>query len=56
MNFSYTPKVEELRQRIRKFLDDYIVPRIGDWQREIEQEKFPVSFLEELIIEFISKL
>ena len=48
MDFSYTPKVEDLRQRVQAFLDTYIVPRIGDWHREVEQGQQPVSFIEEL--------
>ena len=48
MDFSYTPKVEDLRQRVQAFLDTYIVPRIGDWHREAEQGQQPVSFIEEL--------
>ena len=48
MDFSYTPKVEDLRQRVQAFLDTYIVPRIGDWHREVEQGQQPVSFIQEL--------
>lgn len=48
MDFAYTPKVEELRRRVRDFMDDHIVPRIGAWQREVDQGNYPPSFMEDL--------
>jgi len=48
MDFAYSPKVEELRRRVRDFMDDHIVPRIGEWQREIERGRYPPAFLDEL--------
>ncbi len=48
MDFAYTPKVEELRRRVRDFLDDHIVPRIGQWRDEVHAGHYPVSFLEDL--------
>ena len=33
MDFGYTPKVEELRERVRAFMDAHIVPRIRDAMR-----------------------
>ncbi|MCD6679247.1 MAG: acyl-CoA dehydrogenase family protein [Burkholderiaceae bacterium] len=48
MDFAYTPKVEELRRRVRDFLDDHIVPRIGQWRDEVHAGHYPVAFLEDL--------
>ena len=48
MDFSYTSKVEDLRQRVQAFVDVHIVPRIGDWHREVDEGQLPVSFVEEL--------
>ncbi len=48
MDFAYSPKVEELRRRVRDFMDDHIVPRIGAWQREVERGRYPPAFLDEL--------
>ncbi len=48
MDFAYSPKVEELRSRVRNFLDDHIVPRIREWNDEVHVGKFPVSFMEDL--------
>ena len=48
MDFSYTPKVEELRARVSKFMAEHIVPRIRLWHEEIEQGHFPTSFMENL--------
>lgn len=48
MDFAYSPKVEELRFRVRNFMDDYIVPRVRQWHREVQAGQFPVSFMEDL--------
>lgn len=48
MNFAFSPKVETLRARVREFMDAHIVPRIADYNREINAGQFPVSFMEEL--------
>jgi acyl-CoA dehydrogenase len=48
MDFAYTPKVEELRQRVRSFMDQHIVPRIRQWHEEVHAGQYPVSFMEEL--------
>jgi len=48
MDFAYTDKVEELRRRVRAFLDDHIVPRIGQWRDEVHAGRYPVSFMEDL--------
>ena len=48
MDFSYTPKVERLRARVNKFMAEHIVPRIRQWDEEIEQGHFPASFMENL--------
>ncbi|WP_217588477.1 acyl-CoA dehydrogenase family protein [Burkholderia sp. GbtcB21] len=48
MDFGYTPKVEELRERVRAFMDAHIVPRIRQWNDEVHAGRYPVSFMEEL--------
>jgi len=48
MDFSYSPKVETLRQRVRSFLDEHIVPRIGQWRDEVAAGTYPASFMEDL--------
>ncbi|HGL4258384.1 acyl-CoA dehydrogenase family protein [Burkholderia dolosa] len=48
MDFGYTPKVEELRGRVRAFMDAHIVPRIRQWNDEVHAGQYPVSFMEEL--------
>ena len=46
MDFAYSPEVEALRTQVRSFLDRHIVPRIGQWQQEVSQGQYPVSFIE----------
>jgi acyl-CoA dehydrogenase len=48
MDFEYSPKVEALRMRVRTFMDDYIVPRVAAWKREVKAGQYPVSFMEDL--------
>jgi acyl-CoA dehydrogenase len=48
MDFSYSERTEEMRGRLRNFMEDHIVPRIGPWSEEIREGRFPVSFMEDL--------
>lgn len=48
MDFGYTPKVEELRTRVRNFMDDHILPRVAQYNEEVSADQFPVSFMEDL--------
>lgn len=48
MNFAYSPRTEALRQQLRRFLDEYIVPRIAEWQTEVAAGQFPPSFMPDL--------
>ena len=49
MDFQYTPKVEELRRRVTDFMDAHIIPRIRQYNEEVEREGvFPPSFMEDL--------
>lgn len=48
MDFAYSPRVEELRARVQRFMDDYIVPRNPEWIRDVERGIYPPPFVEEL--------
>ncbi len=48
MDFSYSAEVEVLRQRVHDFMDQHIVPRIRQWNEEVYQGIYPVSFMEDL--------
>jgi len=48
MDFTYSPKVEALCQQLKCFMDDHIVPRIGQWHKEVNAGVYPVSFMEDL--------
>ena len=48
MDFSYSDRTEQLRAQLNNFMQDHIVPRIGQWRNEIEAGQFPVSFMEDL--------
>ena len=41
MDFSYSEKTEQLRAQLRNFMEDHIVPRIGQWSEEIHGGTFP---------------
>ncbi|QRX84288.1 acyl-CoA dehydrogenase family protein [Glaciimonas sp. PAMC28666] len=48
MDFGYTAKVEDLRTRVRHFMDQHILPRVRQYNEEVHAGIFPVSFMEEL--------
>ncbi len=48
MDFSYSPRVEALRQQLRQFMDSHILPRLGAWREEVAAGRYPVSFMEDL--------
>ena len=48
MDFAYTPKTQEILARVQKFMDDYIVPRIGQYNEEVHTGNYPVSFMADL--------
>jgi acyl-CoA dehydrogenase len=48
MDFSYSEKTEQLRHQLRNFMDDHVVPRIGQWSQEVHAGTYPVSFMEDL--------
>ncbi len=48
MDFQFSPRTQELQRKVRGFLDEYIVPRIGAWQAEVANGQFPVSFMADL--------
>jgi acyl-CoA dehydrogenase len=48
MDFAYSPKVEALRAQLGAFMDRHVVPRLADWQREVEAGAWPPSMIEPL--------
>ncbi|MEJ2530539.1 MAG: acyl-CoA dehydrogenase family protein [Halioglobus sp.] len=48
MDFSYSDRTEQLRARLHDFMDDHILPRIGQWQEEVHGGRYPVSFMADL--------
>lgn len=48
MDFGYSPRVEGLRTQLRAFMDNHIVPRIGQWHDEVGSGHFPTSFMASL--------
>ncbi len=48
MDFEYSPKVEELRARVREFMDRYVIPNNTRWRREVAAGLNPPPVVEEL--------
>lgn len=48
MDFAYSPKTQEMRERLIAFTDAHIIPRIRQHHEETQAGKFPVSFMEDL--------
>jgi acyl-CoA dehydrogenase len=40
--------MERLRERVREFMDERIMPRIAEWRNEVDHGIYPVSFIEQL--------
>jgi acyl-CoA dehydrogenase len=45
MDFAYSPRVEELRDRLRRFMDEHVLPRIGDFEHETAGGTYPPTFI-----------
>ena len=48
MDFSYSEKTERLCAQLRNFMQDHIMPRIGQWSDEVRGGQYPVSFMDDL--------
>lgn len=48
MDFSYSPRTEEMRRRLLDFMDAHVIPRIRQHHEETHAGAFPVSFMEDL--------
>jgi len=45
MDFNYSTKVQGLCQQLKAFMNEHIVPRIGQWHQEVKAGIYPVSFM-----------
>ena len=48
MDFGYSSRTEELRLRVRRFIEDYVVPAMPRWQREVAAGSRHPEVIEEL--------
>ena len=48
MDFQYSPIVEELRSRVREFMDRYVIPNNTRWRQEVAAGLNPPPVVEEL--------
>ncbi len=48
MDFEYSPKVEQLRTQVRRFMDEYIVPQIPVWIEDVRAGNPHPDFIEDL--------
>ena len=48
MDFSYGDKVDQLRGQLQQFMDEHVIPRIGQYKHEIDSGQFPFSCMEDL--------
>ncbi|WP_317931080.1 acyl-CoA dehydrogenase family protein [Halioxenophilus sp. WMMB6] len=48
MDFAYSEKVELLRKQLLQFMDQYIVPRIREYNESVHQGIYPPPFMEDL--------
>ncbi len=48
MDFNFSEKTQRLRAQLQAFMDDHVLPRNGQWLREVHAGQYPVSFMEDL--------
>ena len=48
MDFTYSTKANQMLGRVEAFMQQYIIPRIPAWHREVAAGSFPVSFMNDL--------
>jgi len=48
VDFSYSERTQQLCARVTNFMEDHIIPRIGQWRDEVAAGQYPVSFMEDL--------
>jgi acyl-CoA dehydrogenase len=48
MDFEYSPKVVELQERVRDFMDRYVVPANPEWHRAVERGEYPPEVMDHL--------
>ena len=48
MDFDYSPKQQELRARVREFMDRYVIPNNNRWRREVAEGANPPPLVDEL--------
>lgn len=48
MDFSYSPKVDELSSRLLAFMEQHVVPAIPAWEKEVTSGIYPPSMIEPL--------
>src|SRR5450631_724376 len=48
MDFNFSPKCEVMRRQVQEFMDEYIIPRVGQGLKEFAEGRFPLSFMEDL--------
>jgi acyl-CoA dehydrogenase len=51
MDFAYSPKVEELRTRLRAFMDAHVLPAEPQWNAEVAAGRFPLALVDRLKVE-----
>ena len=48
MDFSYSPRVVDLRTRLLAFMEQHVIPTIPSWEREVAAGHYPPSIIDPL--------
>lgn len=48
MDFGYTPKTEEIRARVRDFMERYVLPHNVLWHSEVAEGRYPLTLINDL--------
>ena len=48
MEFSYTPRTQELRERLLTFMQSHVAPADSQWRRIVASGRYPLALIEDL--------
>ena len=48
MDFAFSEKSLDVQARVRRFLDEHVVPRAREWEEQVHGGTFPPTFIEDL--------
>lgn len=48
MDFSYSPRVEQLRAQLQNFMESYVLPHNRQWHEQVAASEYPLQLMDDL--------